>query len=77
MQPARMQRLVVAWEGQLHERLGYYPAGFRATVRASICEQLAELSERLHAELNAARAATEALRAVTPEKPEDFFLRAS
>lgn len=58
--------LTVAWEAELHERLGYLPLRFQTCCRSHLDAYLRTIEEELLAELERVRAARGRLRVISP-----------
>ena len=54
--------LLFSWERNVHAHLGYFPEGFRDSLRASVASKLESLKEELAANLRAVEAAIKTLK---------------
>ena len=63
-----LSELLLRWEAAVHAELGYFPVGFRRSIRNHVNAYLSKLQEDLEVEL---RAVTTARKAMALDRSED------
>ena len=69
-----LTRMLLAWEGNVHARLGYFPHNFREACREHVAAYLQELESELSNDLQVVQQSLRVIRTDMPDEGRvDFF----